>query len=380
MALNFPTNPVDGQVFGNFSYDSTFKVWRSTPDVASGLPAGSIMAWGSDTPPASWLICDGSAVSRTTYSSLFNAIGIAHGVGDGSTTFNLPNLKGRMPVGKDSTQTEFDLMGEQGGTKDIQTYGSGTATGYGLVYSSSMASASTPASNMPPYTVLNYIIKTSAGVTAGDSQLVTRFNAVEASVLTKVNLTGGNTVTGTQTLVPTTAAGVALITKGAVSQTADIQQCQNSAGVVLSRVTASGISTVPNQPSFFAGGSGTVVVSGTQHAEFTPFESATVNVGSYYNTSNSRFTAPVAGTYYFWVQYCTTDASSTGPEIALYKNGSQTHIVAIEYNSAFYNTFGASVITTLAANDYVQAAVINNNNTTFTIEKGRSRFGGYLIG
>ena len=182
MALNFPTNPVGGQVFGNFTYDSTFKVWRSTPDVASGLPAGTVVAWPSDVAPSGWLICDGSAIARNTYTSLFAAIGVAHGVGDGSTTFNLPNLKGRMPVGKDSSQAEFDLIGEQGGTKDTQTYGSGTATGYGLTYSSSMASASTPASNMPPYTVLNYIIKTSAGVTAGDSELASRVGTLEVSV------------------------------------------------------------------------------------------------------------------------------------------------------------------------------------------------------
>lgn len=294
MALNFPVNPAGGDVFGNFTYDATFKVWRSTPDVASGLPAGSIMAWGSDTAPSSWLICDGSAVSRTTYSSLFNAIGVAHGVGDGSTTFNLPNLKGRVPVGKDSTQGEFDLMGEQGGTKDIQTYGSGTATGYGLTYSGSMASASTPASNMPPYTVVNYIIKTSAGVTAGDSQLVTRFNAVEASVLTKVNLTGGNTVTGTQILVPTTAAGVPLIAKGAASQTADVQQWQDSTGTAVAKMDVSGRLSLPNIPAFSVYASAASIGS----TQTMPYNTAAVNTGGHFNTSTYRFTAPVAGKYY----------------------------------------------------------------------------------
>lgn len=81
------------------------------------LPVGCIVPFTSDTVPENWLLCDGSAVSRTEYSLLFSVIGTSYGVGDGSTTFNLPNLKGRVAVGKDSTQTEFDNLGETGGEK-----------------------------------------------------------------------------------------------------------------------------------------------------------------------------------------------------------------------------------------------------------------------
>jgi hypothetical protein len=136
----------------------------------------------------------------------------------------------------------------------------------------------------------------------------------------------------------------------------------------------------PYQPAFYAQGSGTVVMSGTQRLEYIPFSSAPTNIGGHFNTSNSRFTAPVAGTYYFWLQAATTDATSTGPEIFIIVNGSSVNNVAISYNSAFYNTFGASYILTLQANDFVQHAVQNNNGTTFTLERGRSRFAGYLIG
>jgi hypothetical protein len=136
----------------------------------------------------------------------------------------------------------------------------------------------------------------------------------------------------------------------------------------------------PYQPAFYAQGSGTVVMSGTQRLEYIPFSSAPTNIGGHFNTSNSRFTAPVAGTYYFWLQAATTDATSTGPEIFIIKNGSSVNNVAISYNSAFYNTFGASYILDLQANDFVQHAVQNNNGTTFTLERGRSRFAGYLIG
>lgn len=81
------------------------------------LPIGAIMPFGGGTVPDNYLLCDGQAVSRTEYATLFQTIGTAFGVGDGSTTFNIPNLKGRVPVGVDSTQTEFDTLGETGGEK-----------------------------------------------------------------------------------------------------------------------------------------------------------------------------------------------------------------------------------------------------------------------
>ena len=73
--------------------------------------------WSTNTAPSGWFVCDGSAISRTTYSDLFAVIGTIYGVGDGSTTFNVPNLKGRAIVGRDASQTEFDVLGETGGEK-----------------------------------------------------------------------------------------------------------------------------------------------------------------------------------------------------------------------------------------------------------------------
>lgn len=84
---------------------------------AAAPPTGSMVAWGTVSAPAGYLLCDGTAVSRTTYADLFAIISTTFGVGDGSTTFNVPNLKGRIPVGLDSAQTEFDAMAETGGAK-----------------------------------------------------------------------------------------------------------------------------------------------------------------------------------------------------------------------------------------------------------------------
>lgn len=58
------------------------------------LPAGAVMPFAMNSAPAGWLAADGTAVSRSTYATLFAAIGTAHGSGDGSTTFNLPDLRG----------------------------------------------------------------------------------------------------------------------------------------------------------------------------------------------------------------------------------------------------------------------------------------------
>lgn len=88
-----------------------------TAGPSSAAPAGSITMFGGASAPSDYLLCDGSAVSRSTYSALFDVIGTTYGVGDNSTTFNLPNLKGRVPVGLDPSDTSFDVRGETGGAK-----------------------------------------------------------------------------------------------------------------------------------------------------------------------------------------------------------------------------------------------------------------------
>ena len=92
-------------------------VFPGAPAVLAEPPTGGLMLWPTSSAPSGWLIADGAAVSRTTYADLFAVLGTAYGAGDGSTTFNLPNLKGRVPVGYDSGQTEFDTLGETGGAK-----------------------------------------------------------------------------------------------------------------------------------------------------------------------------------------------------------------------------------------------------------------------
>jgi microcystin-dependent protein len=84
---------------------------------AATLPTGAITMYGAASAPTGYLLCDGTAVNRTTYAALFTAISTTYGVGNGTTTFNLPNLKGRVPVGRDSADSSFDVLGETGGAK-----------------------------------------------------------------------------------------------------------------------------------------------------------------------------------------------------------------------------------------------------------------------
>lgn len=81
------------------------------------IPKGIINPYAGSTAPDGWLICDGSAISRSTYADLFEVIGTTYGTGDGETTFNLPDLKGKIPVGYDISDNDFNTIGKTGGEK-----------------------------------------------------------------------------------------------------------------------------------------------------------------------------------------------------------------------------------------------------------------------
>ena len=72
------------------------------------VPSGTIVAFGNASAPTGWLVCNDAAVSRTTYARLFAAIGTSFGTGDGSSNFNVPDLRDRVPLGKG---TNMDTMG-----------------------------------------------------------------------------------------------------------------------------------------------------------------------------------------------------------------------------------------------------------------------------
>lgn len=166
-------------------------------------PVGTIVAWGSLIMPDGWLPADGQAISRTTYAALFAVLGTTYGAGDGSTTFNTPNLTGRFPLGQSASLSY--LLGQTGGAASNthnhytglggdpngSTYMTQTAdlprsrtstTGSGQRNTFSAAAATTgnrresstfdeTISTMPPYQVINWIIKAFGLTPAGGSPL-----------------------------------------------------------------------------------------------------------------------------------------------------------------------------------------------------------------
>lgn len=149
--------------------------------------AGMIQMFAGSTAPTGWLICDGQAVSRTTYATLFSVIGTTYGSGDGSTTFNLPDMRGRTAIGVGNgtaTNHTNHTLAEQGGRENaIVPYHRHTTTAGGDEFSSGSGSESAymktsnrslttkytsyagsegnaTGANMQPYLTLNYIICT----------------------------------------------------------------------------------------------------------------------------------------------------------------------------------------------------------------------------
>lgn len=179
----------------NFEYSDDGSTWK----YFGGL-VGELKMWATNTAPAGWLLCYGQAISRTTYASLFGVIGTTFGTGDGSTTFNLPDLRGRMPLGQDDmgessanrvTAAAADSIGGNGGAETVtltiselpphghqfryrtsggtpgSPYYPGYVNGYTTTDSFSLAGDAVgntggggAHNNMPPYLALNFIIYT----------------------------------------------------------------------------------------------------------------------------------------------------------------------------------------------------------------------------
>lgn len=154
-----------------------------------GTPTGVMHEYPGATVPAGYLLCDGSAVNRNTYAMLFAVIGVLYGAGDGLTTFNLPDMRQRFPIGKAAAGTG-SVLGGTGGlidhthtgpshTHGVSVVGDAApttttvvATGVGTTVASSThvhtphtgatdasGAGNTGAAN-PPFLALNYIIRT----------------------------------------------------------------------------------------------------------------------------------------------------------------------------------------------------------------------------
>ena len=131
--------------------------------LVSGQPTGSVIIWSTASAPAGYLICDGSAISRTTYANLFSVIGTTYGDGDGNTTFNLPNggvlFGNNFPVmGNGMTLGLMNGSGKFYGATGYNGSGSATASFSlnmsSLTYGSSVGSYAPNISSYPGITTL----------------------------------------------------------------------------------------------------------------------------------------------------------------------------------------------------------------------------------
>ena len=171
------------------SDNSTKVATTAYVDALASIPAGCITQYGGSAAPSGWLLCDGSVKNSdtdTTLAALYTAIGFTYG-GTGSDAFNLPDLQGNVPVGKAASGT-FDTLNNSGGTEThpltesempahshtttIKLYG-GTSSNATVIDQSptsnspgnvtlttSTAGSSSAHTNVQPYLVVNYIIKT----------------------------------------------------------------------------------------------------------------------------------------------------------------------------------------------------------------------------
>ena len=181
----FPVQPKVSDLVVDSDFDiGAFDIKKSTVTIDYfGVRTGDIVFKPVTAPPTGFLLCDGSAVSRTTYAVLFAVIATTFGIGDGSTTFNVPNLKGKVIMGYASDDADYNAIADTGGEKThalitaelaAHTHtvpvrnASGGAVGYGRTLINSDASTDTSSSagsgtaheNRPPFLVFGAFIKT----------------------------------------------------------------------------------------------------------------------------------------------------------------------------------------------------------------------------
>lgn len=178
--------------------------------------AGMIYPFAGTTVPEGFLMCDGAEYSRTAYPELFAAIGTTYGAGDGTSTFNVPDLQTRVPVGAGGAYT----LGDKGGeathkltidempshshpeqrtitTTTSQTDGYIVTGGYnanGKISGSGLQGNDQPHNNMQPYTVVNYVISTGKGSSVNVVEVIDGIQTLPLAV--EYGGTGASTVEG----------------------------------------------------------------------------------------------------------------------------------------------------------------------------------------
>ena len=135
-----------------------------------GIPTATIVPWSDSSVPTGFLECNGAAVSRSTYSALFAIVGTTYGAGDGSSTFNVPDLQDNVPVGKSNNKA----LASSGGANTVAATGNvGGSTANATLSTAQLASHShnvtTPREGSPNYNPGTTIMQGNSGRGAGAS-------------------------------------------------------------------------------------------------------------------------------------------------------------------------------------------------------------------
>jgi microcystin-dependent protein len=181
--LQMGTNKITGMGDGTAAQDGA-----TMANLIARMPAGVIVPYGGTSAPTGWLLCYGQAVSRATYADLFTAISTTYGTGDGSTTFNLPDLRGRVVAGQDDMGgSSADRLTNASGGLDGDTLGAtGGAETHTLTTAELAVHSHANSLNDPGHS--HVIEPVYAGVTAGSGSARNQYSP--SAVATSAATTG----------------------------------------------------------------------------------------------------------------------------------------------------------------------------------------------
>ena len=150
--------------------------------LVGGIPTATIVPWSKSSVPSGFLECNGAAVSRSTYSDLFSAIGTTYGAGDGSSTFTLPDLQDNVAIGKSGTKA----LASTGGANTVASSGSVSGT----VGDTALTIAQLPSHTHNPVSVT---LNTSVGGDPGNSPIISGIRGSNIAVNAATPLAGTGT-------------------------------------------------------------------------------------------------------------------------------------------------------------------------------------------
>jgi microcystin-dependent protein len=274
-------------------------------------PTGGLMMWPTAAAPSGWLLCNGTAVSRTTYAALFAVIGTTFGVGDNSTTFNLPNYVERMPFGA-SLPTTASVTGCIGALV-VGSISGTTMTVSGVTRGTLAVGDAITGTGVPSGSVITAFISGSGGagtytVSLGGATVTGSISGTTLTVtsVSSGTLAAGQTISGTGVTVGTTISAQLTGTTGGIG-TYTVSASQTVASTTITAVVAStSLTATGTTMTVTAVASGTLIVAQiltgtglTANTRITALGTGTGGVGTYIvNTAQNTGSVSIAANPY----------------------------------------------------------------------------------